>query len=131
MVYCTECGTKHDDSAQVCVKCGTKLHTQKAKTLEKRIEEGAEEFGKRAEEWGQSFGKNAQAWGENFGKRAEEDCFGLSHGGTIFGIFIGIIIVLVGISMLPGIDLKVWPLMILGFGVLIVVGSLYSLKKSR
>ena len=131
MVYCNECGTNHDDTAEVCVKCGTKLRTQSAKSLEQRIENGAEEIGKYAEEWGERFGKHAEEWGENIGIRAENECFGLPNGGTIFGIIIGIIIVLVGISMMPGIDLKLWPLMLLSFGVLIVAGSLYSLKQNR
>ena len=131
MVYCTKCGTNHDDTAEVCAKCGSKLRTQRTISLEKRIENGAEEFGKRAEEWGTRFGKHAENWGENFGRSAENECFGIPNVGTIFGIIIGIIIVLVGISMMPGIDLKVWPLMLLCFGVIVVAGSLYSLKQNR
>ena len=107
MVYCRECGTKNDDTAEVCVKCGVKLHARREKSLEKRAEE----------------------WGESFGKRAEKECFGLPYGGTIFGIVIGIIIILIGISMMPEINLKVWPLMLLIFGVMIIAGSLYALKQ--
>ena len=129
MVYCRECGTKNDDTAEVCVKCGTKLHTRREKSLEKRAEEWGEEVGKSVGEWGERFGKRAEEWGESFGKRAEKECFGLPYGGTIFGIVIGIIIILVGISMMPGIDLRVWPLMLLIFGVIIVAGSLYALKQ--
>ena len=116
MVYCSECGTKNEESAEICVKCGAKLNVPK----EKSIEEGAEEFGKRAE-----------SWGESFGKRAEEDCFGLPHGGTIVGLIIGIIIIVVGISSLAGIDLELWPLIIVIFGVLIIGGAIYSLTRKR
>ena len=120
MVYCSECGTKNNESAAFCVKCGKKLNVSPAKSFENRIEEGAEEFGKRAEEWG-----------ESFEKRAEKECFGLPHGGTIFGLIIGIIIILVGASMLAGIDLKLWPLTVLIFGVLIVGGAIYSLTRKQ
>jgi uncharacterized membrane protein YvbJ len=129
MVYCRECGTKNDDAAEVCVKCGAKLHARREKSLEKRAEEWGEDVGKSAGEWGEQFGKRAEEWGESFGKRAEKECFGLPYGGTIFGIVIGIIIVLVGISMMPEINLRVWPLMLLIFGVMIVAGSLYALKQ--
>ena len=120
MVYCSKCGTKNDDTAEYCVKCGAKLSMSREKDWEKRLEAGAEEFGKRAE-----------AWGENFGKRAETECFGLPHGGTIFGIIIGIIILVIGMSMLAGIDLEIWPFIVLIFGVLIISGAIYTLTRKR
>ena len=120
MVYCSKCGTKNEESEEICVKCGAKLKMSKAKSLEKSIEEGAEEFGKRAE-----------AWGKSFAKRPEEECFGLPHGGTIIGLIIGMIIIVVGISTLAGIDLDLGPLMILILGVLILGGALYSLTRKR
>ena len=119
MVYCTECGTKNE-ATETCVNCGAKLEVLRGKNLEKRIEDAAEEFGKRAE-----------AWGESFGKRAENECFGLPHGDTIFGLVIGIIIILVGISSLAGIDLEFWPLILIIFGVLIFGGAIYSLTQNR
>ena len=120
MVFCSKCGTKNDDSAEYCVKCGSKLKVSMEKSLEERIEKGAEEFGKRAE-----------AWGENFGKRAEQECFGLPHGGTIFGLIIGLIIILVGVTSLAGVDIDFWPLIIIIFGLLIFGGALYSLTQRR
>ena len=120
MFFCSKCGTKHADSAEYCVKCGAKLKVSIEKSLEKRIEKGAEEFGKRAE-----------AWGENFGKQAEEECFGLPHGGTIFGLIIGLIIILLGVTSLAGVDIDFWPLIIIIFGLLIVGGALYSLTQRR
>ena len=120
MVFCSYCGTKNEDAAESCVKCGAKLKVSTEKSLEKRIEEGAEEFGKRAE-----------AWGESFGKRAEDECFGLPHGGTIFGLIIGIIIILIGITWVVGIDLDIWPFIIVIFGLLIAVGAIYTLIRKR
>jgi ribosomal protein L40E len=64
MVYCTECGTKNDDTAEVCVKCGTKLHTPREKSLEKRIDDWGEGVGKSVGEWGERFGKRAEEWGK-------------------------------------------------------------------
>jgi len=120
MVYCSECGTKNEESAETCVKCSAKLNVQKEKSLEKSIEEGAEEFGKRAE-----------AWGKSIAKRPEEECFGLPHGGTIFGLIIGIIIIVVGISSLAGISLDLWPVLIIIFGALILGGAIYSITRKR
>jgi uncharacterized membrane protein YvbJ len=120
MVYCTYCGTKNEDDANFCGKCGANLNVSTEKSLEKRIEEGAEEFGKRAEEWG-----------KDFEKHVETECFGLPHGGTILGLVIGLIIILVGVSSLAGIDLHFWPLIIIVFGLLVFTGALYSLTTKR
>ncbi|MBA7477548.1 hypothetical protein ES707_12959 [subsurface metagenome] len=116
MVFCSKCGTKNEDAAEYCVKCGAKLKASTEKSLEKRIEEGAEEFGKRA---------------EDFPKRTKQECFGLPHGGTIIGLIIGIIIILVGVTSLAGIDLKLWPLIIVTFGLLIFGGAIYSLTHKQ
>jgi uncharacterized membrane protein YvbJ len=110
MVYCSKCGTKNDDTAEYCVKCGAKLKVSKDKSLEKRIEEGAEKFG----------------------RHAEEECFGLPHSGLMFGL-VGIIIILVGILSLAGIEYwrSFWAIIIIIFGVLILGGALYTLTRKR
>ena len=118
MVYCSKCGTQNKDNAKYCVKCGSQLKISEEKSIEKYIEEGAEEFGKRAE-----------AWGQNFGKRTEQECFGLPHGGTIFGLIIGLIIILVGVTSLAGVDIEFWPLIVIIFGLLIAGGAIYSLTQ--
>jgi uncharacterized membrane protein YvbJ len=120
MVYCSKCGTKNEEVAETCVKCGAKLIVPREKDWEKRLEEGAEEFGKRAE-----------AWGESFGKRAEDECFGLPHGGTIFGLVFGIIIIIVGILWITGITLEIWPILILIVGILIISGAIYTLTRKQ
>ena len=66
LVYCTKCGTKNEDAAVACVKCGASLQTG---TVESRRFER---------------------------RRAEGDCFGLPHGGAIAGIVIGVLILLWG-----------------------------------
>ena len=132
MVYCTKCGTKNAEVAEYCVKCGAKLELAQ-ESIDKRVEKWGEEIGKRAEEWGEEMGKRAEKWGEDFGKRAEKECFGLPHGGVIFGLLIGVVIILVGIASLIGVAFGrfLWPLLIIVFGSLILAGALYSLTRRR
>jgi len=127
MVYCTKCGTKNEEDAVVCVKCGTNLEVSREKRLERR-----------AKEWGEQFGKRTEEWGEQFGRRAEEECFGLPHGGAIVGIIIGIIIIVVGLSWVPGLippDVReatepyFWALIIIVVGILIIAGALYRYSR--
>lgn len=120
MVYCTKCGTKNEDGAKHCVKCGANLEISREKTFEKR-----------AEEWGEEFGRRAEEWGEQFGRSVEEECFGLPHGGAIVGLIIGAIIVLIGLSWFIGVYLRryIWPLVLIFFGILIVAGALSSLRR--
>jgi len=105
MVYCTKCGTKNEDTALVCVKCGASLETG---IYEPRRYER---------------------------KRAEEECFGLPYGGIIIGLAIGVIILLWGafefakqvgwVSKAP----EMWPIIIIIFGLIIVLGALYRLGR--
>ena len=127
MVFCSKCGTKNEDAAEYCVKCGTKLNMPREKDWVKRIDEGGEKIG----EWGEEFGKRVEEWAEDFPKRTKQECFGLPHGGTIIGLIIGIIIILVGVTSLAGIDLELWPLIIVIFGLLIFGGAIYSLTHKR
>ncbi len=138
MVYCTKCGTKNADAAVYCVQCGTKLETSKDETWDKRMEKWGEDFGKRAEKWGEEVGKRAEEWGEDFGRRAENECFGLPNVGLIFGLLIGVVIILVGVTaFLTGSELirhfwsLFWALIIIVFGLLIAAGALYSLTRRR
>jgi len=105
MVYCTKCGTKNEDTALVCVKCGASLETGTYVT--------------RARER----------------RRAEDECFGLPHGGIIAGIIIGVIILLWGafefakqVGWITG-ELPIGPLIIIIIGLLIAFGALYRLSR--
>ena len=102
MVYCIKCGTKNEEDAAVCVKCGANLTGLPAWRREHRRRE-----------------------------KEEQKCFGLPHGGTIVGLIIGVVIILAGLSSLADIDFGryVWPLVIIVFGVLIVIGALYSYSR--
>ena len=97
MVHCTKCGTKNEEDATICVKCGASLVTR--------------------------------PWRYETRRPTEQECFGLPHGGKIAAIVIGIIIILVGISSLPGIEIEWWPLIIIIFGILIVAGALYRYSR--
>jgi ribosomal protein L40E len=123
MVYCDKCGTKNEEDAVYCVKCGVRLERSKNESWDKRVEKWGEEFGKRAEEWG-----------ENFGRQTERGCFGLPHGGLVFGLLIGVIIIVVGLfSLLSGFEpLRFfWPLLLVVFGLMIAAGALYSLTRKH
>ena len=107
MVYCPKCGTMNDDSAQFCVKCGANLRTG---TLESR----------RAER-----------------RRAEEECFGLPHGGAIVGIAIGIILLLWGFFALAQqaglitFTLNLWYVVIVIIGILIIAAAAYRISRQK
>jgi len=102
MVYCSKCGTKNSDDAVVCAQCGASLET--GTYISRRHE-----------------------------RRREEECFGLPWGGAIAGIVFGLIIILAGVSWFLGFDFwKVfWPLIVIVFGILILAGSLYGLRRRR
>lgn len=113
MVYCLKCGEKNEEDAKFCVKCGTALHAEEKK-----------------EKWGDTcFGRPE--------KRVEEECFGLPHGGAIFGLFIGALIILWGlIWILQQLDIlpptvEIWPFAVIFIGVLIIAGVIYSLRRYK
>jgi amino acid transporter len=70
-------------------------------------------------------------------RKAEQECFGLPHGGAIAGIVIGVIILLWGVSMLlqqTGVipeGINFWYLIIIVIGILMVAGAVYRMSRSR
>lgn len=65
-------------------------------------------------------------------RRVEAECFGLPHGGAIVGLIIGIIIILWGLTQVPGLlpeNFELWWLIVIIFGVLIIAGSLYRSRR--
>jgi len=65
-------------------------------------------------------------------KRVEDECFGLPRGGAIFGLFIGVVIILWGLTQIPGLlpeDFEFGWLVIVAFGLLIIAGAVYKLAR--
>jgi len=102
MVYCVKCGAKNLDDAKACAQCGASLHSTEGREHHRRI---------------------------------EDECFGIPRGGTFVGLAIGIIIVLAGgvwflqqADLVPE-DVNVLPFAAIIFGILIVIGALYGLRR--
>jgi len=100
MVYCTKCGAKNEEDAAVCVKCGAPL-----------------------------VAPARPPWRRERLRPAEEECFGLPHGGAIIGLVIGIIIILAGLSMLIPIGKYIGAVLVIIFGILILAGALYRYSR--
>jgi len=66
-------------------------------------------------------------------KRMEEECFGIPRGGSIVGMIIGIIIMLVGVSLiLPSLGLPPLPIgaiVVIIIGILIIIGAYYGMRR--
>ena len=102
MVYCVKCSTKNLDDAKACAQCGASLHSTGEREHHRRV---------------------------------EDECFGIPRGGTFVGLAIGIIIVLVGgvwllqqADLIPE-DVSVLPFVAIIFGILIIIGALYGLRR--
>ena len=107
MVYCSKCGTQNPENAITCSNCGAPLYTV-----------------------GQKYSGSER---EHY-RKMEGECFGLPNGGMIGGLVFGIIIILVGLGLFLqtyGISVSnyVWPLIIVIFGVLMLAGALYRLRR--
>jgi uncharacterized membrane protein YvbJ len=100
MVYCVKCGAKNLDDVKVCSQCGAPLYVTREPQRYRRI---------------------------------ESECFGIPRGGTIVGLAIGLIIVLAGLSLyfqeVYQISLPWWPVAVIVFGILMVVGAIYGLSR--
>jgi len=109
MVYCTKCGAKNPDDAEVCAQCGARLyHETEVKHRRKRNDECFE---------------------------SEDECFGIPKGGAIVGMAIGLIILLAGLiwflqqaELIPK-TVEFWPFAIIIFGILIIIGAFYGLRR--
>jgi len=113
MVYCPKCGEKNEEDARFCVNCGAALYPEEKMERRREI----------------CFGRPE--------KRVEEECFGLPHGGAIFGIFIGALIILWGliwilqqVEILPP-TVEIWPFAVIFIGILIIAGVIYGLRRYK
>ena len=111
MVYCSKCGTQNSDDAKTCSNCGAPLYTV-----------GERYSGSEREHY----------------KRVEGECFGLPNGGMIAGIIFGIIIVIAGLGLFLQQSGYIgdfwnifWPLIIVIFGILILLGAIYGQSRRR
>lgn len=109
MVYCTKCGTKNEDDAEYCVKCGAPLYAPE------RVAREHEEH--------TCFGRRERS--------VEEECFGLPYGGAIVGLIFGAIIILVGVAIVFEKDIGrlVGPFAIIIVGLLVIAGAIYALSR--
>jgi hypothetical protein len=109
MVYCSKCGTQNPDDAKICSNCGAPLYTV-----------------------GQRYpGSDREHY-----RRVEGECFGLPHGGMIAALIFGTIIVLAGLGLFLQESGYVgnfwnilWPIIIVIFGILIILGALYGRRR--
>ena len=108
MVYCPKCGTMNDDAAQFCVKCGASLRTG---TYESRRYER---------------------------RRAENECFGLPHGGAIVGLVIGAIILIWGsfaLAQQTGLintpPPNLWIIIVIVIGILFIAAAIRGINRPR
>ena len=101
MVYCHNCGTKNEDDAEFCSKCGTPLKE----------------------------GVDKRSWDKSH-KRQRDECFGLPHGNIIGPLIIGVILILAGISAIYGFEFwqYLWPALIVLVGILIIAGAIYKAR---
>jgi hypothetical protein len=104
LVYCSKCGTQNEDDALDCSNCKAPLKT----TSTSRVRDY-----RRRE------------------RRKQDECFGLPHGGAIFGLFIGAIIIIVGLQQVLGIRIDIGPFAIIIIGLLIVAGAIYGLTRRQ
>ena len=58
-----------------------------------------------------------------------DECFGLPRGGAIFGLFIGLIIIIVGLQQFFGWEIDVGPFAIIIVGILFIAGAIYGLSR--
>jgi hypothetical protein len=109
VVYCSKCGTQNPDDAKICSNCGAPLYTV-----------------------GQRYPGSER---EHY-RRVEGECFGLPNGGMIAGLIVGIIIILAGLGLFLQASGYIadfwsvfWPIIIVIFGVLILLGALYGRRR--
>ena len=120
MVYCAKCGAKNPDDAKTCTQCGASLYAVG--------EPGRQRF---EDECG---GRRRR--GEPY-RRMEYECFGIPSGGAVVGLTIGVIILLAGViyfmqqANLISQNVNVWPFAIIIFGILLIIGALYGLRRRR
>ena len=112
MVYCQACGTQNADTNQVCTNCGVALYSEAP-----------------------SHHKEDECFGER--DKAQDECFGVPGGGSIFGMLMGVIVIIFALAWAFGFDISIFWSQYLGpivagfIGLMIVVGSIIGLSRAR
>ena len=104
MVYCSKCGTKNEEDAAVCVKCGASLGARPAWRRERRRREK-----------------------ECFGLPHGGAIAGIVFGAII--IIAGFIFVLQETGVVTEAWDVLWPFIVIIFGILVLAGALYGLSR--
>jgi len=60
-----------------------------------------------------------------------DECFGLPHGGAVFGLFIGAMIIIWGLTQIFGWKVELGTYAIIIIGILIVAGAIYGMTRRR
>jgi hypothetical protein len=63
--------------------------------------------------------------------KKQDECFGLPHGGAIFSIILGLIIILWGVREFLGWSIDFGPFLIIIIGILIVGGAIYGITRRK
>lgn len=108
MKTCDACGYDNEDDADFCARCGAHLTD---KTVKPKVHE-----------------EDKDCYGSE-----EDECFGLPYGGAICGLILGVFIILWAIGPLFGLDIWTyfWPFIILVFGVLLIAGAIYTIRRRQ
>jgi len=104
LVYCTKCGTKNEEDAVVCVKCGASLEVAPPSRRPER---------KHVEE-------------ECFGIPRGGTVVGLAIGVII--LLWGAIMFLQQVEVIPP-EVSPWPFAVIIFGILIIIGAYFGLRR--
>ena len=109
MVYCHECGTKNEEDAEYCSKCGASLKESDDRNRRYRHHHRDRRY------------------------RHRNEIFGLPNGGMIVGLLFGILLILFGVSAYYGVSLwrYLWPIIIVIVGILIIAGAISDYARRR
>ncbi|WP_308572432.1 zinc-ribbon domain-containing protein [uncultured Methanobacterium sp.] len=106
MVYCYNCGTKNDDNAEFCSKCGEPLVDVNSKSHRRHRD-------------------------DRYGRQGNENS-GLPYGNIIGPVIGGVILIMVGITALTGFT-DFWqyllPAIIILIGLFIIIGAVYRSQR--
>ena len=122
MQYCTKCGAKLSEKAEFCTKCGTPIDSTDQKTkeikdkksIEKQIEETAEEMGRKAEQIGKKMEKKAEDFGNNI-NQWYDNTFKIA--GPLIGAFIALIVLRIIVLIIEVSGENIFILTALGEGI--------------